>query len=134
MKKHLCAAVVLAIASVSASAYANDSQKPNTPATTAKSSQNATDKAFNEQMKKMRAAHDKMAAAKTPAERHAAMLESMQTMRESMALMHKTSGAYPCQTGKASTGMMGGNAHMADMMVQMMDQQTSMMSSIPMGQ
>lgn len=45
------------------------------------------DKTMSEQMQRMQAAHDKMIAAKTPAERQAAMQEAMTTMKNSMGMM-----------------------------------------------
>ena len=77
---------------------------------------------MTEQMQKMQAAHDKAAAAKTPAERHAAMQESMKTMKDSMAMMHKN-----CH-GKGMDGNKDGmEMGMMNMMMKMMDQQSSMM-------
>lgn len=46
-------------------------------------SESAMNKAMSEQMQKMQAAHDKAAAAKTPAERQAAMQEGMKMMNKS---------------------------------------------------
>jgi len=74
---------------------------------------------MTEQMQKMQAAHDKAAAAKTPAERHAAMQESMKTMKDSMAMMHKN-----CH----GMGMDGNKDGMEMGMMNMMDQQSSMMN------
>lgn len=101
-----------------------DEHHPEGQTAPAKTSEAATpmqNNVMTEQMQKMQAAHDKAAAAKTPAERHAAMQESMKTMKDSMAVMHKN-----CH-GK---GMgMDGNEDGMDMgMMKMMDQQTSMMN------
>lgn len=82
-------------------------------------SESAMNKAMSEQMHKMQVAHDKAAAAKTPAERQAAMHEAMKTMKESMAMMHQHHAA-----GCMGSGMGDG---MMDMMMKMMDQQSSMM-------
>ena len=76
---------------------------------------------MTEQMQKMQAAHDKAAAAKTPAERHAAMQESMKTMKDSMAVMHKNCHGMGID-GKKDGMEMG----MMNMMMKMMDQQSSM--------
>lgn len=78
-----------------------------------------------DQMQKMQAAHDKAAAAKTPAERQAALQEGMKTMRDSMAMMSKEQSAMGCMgmsgaRGEAGKGMM-------EMMMKMMEQQSSMM-------
>jgi len=88
-------------------------------------------KAMSEQMQKMQAAHDKAAAAKTPDERHAAMQESMKTMKESMAMMSQQHDAAGCMNMGSKMGMSGsrdglGNGMMG-MMMKMMDQQSSMM-------
>ena len=97
-------------------------QTPTTPAQTSEAATPMQNTVMTEQMQKMQAAHDKAAAAKTPAERHAAMQESMKTMKDSMAMMHKN-----CHGG------MGGNKDgtemgMMNMMMKMMDQQSSMMN------
>lgn len=78
---------------------------------------------MTEQMQKMQAAHDKAAAATTPAERHAAMQESMKTMKDSMAMMHKN--CHGMGMAGSKDGMEMG---MMNMMMKMMDQQTSMMN------
>jgi hypothetical protein len=76
-----------------------------------------------EQMQKMQAAHDKAAAAKTPAERQAAMQEGMQAMKEGMAVLSKQQGSAGCMGMSGPSGGMG----MMEMMMKMMDQQSSMM-------
>jgi hypothetical protein len=87
---------------------------------------------MSEQMKKMQAAHDKMIAAKTPAERRAAMQEAMATMRTSLGMLHDN-----CRGMGMGMGMSGGKGSsdttMMDMMMKMMDQQSRMMK-MPMGQ
>lgn len=82
----------------------------------------AQEKAITEQITKMQAIHDKIAAAKTPEERQAAMREGMLAMKEGLGMM---------QNGCAGKGM-GQHMKMMDskmmgMMMQMMDQQASMM-------
>jgi hypothetical protein len=129
-------------------AFAQDEPRPAVaPATTgpAASADSATNTAMTEQMHKMQAAQDKAAAAKTPAERQAAMQEGMQTMRESMSMLDKQQGAAGCRGMNASSGMGSGmdmpgsrdsmNMHkgMMEMMMKMMDQQASMME-MPMRQ
>ncbi|KQN42155.1 MULTISPECIES: hypothetical protein [unclassified Pseudomonas] len=86
----------------------------------------AMTQAMTDQMQKMQAAHDKAAAAKTPAERHAAMQEGMKTMKDSMAMMSKHHSAMGCMnmSGDKNSGGMG----MMDMMMKMMDQQSNMMN------
>jgi hypothetical protein len=57
-------------------------------------------------MEKMNAVHAKMAAAKTPEERQAAMQEGMAVMKDSMAMMKQMHMAH-CQ-GMSNMGMMKG--------------------------
>ena len=93
-------------------------------------------KAMSEQMHKMQVAHDKAAAAKTPAERQAAMREGMKTMKESMAMLHQQHAAGCMGSGMGMSGAKGGMGMgdgMMDMMMKMMDQQSSMMD-MPMKQ
>ena len=98
-------------------------------------SESAMNKAMSEQMQKMQAAHDKVAAAKTPAERQAAMQEGMKTMKDSLAMMSKQQGAAGCTGVEMGSGMgmsgskdgMGMGKGMMEMMMKMMDQQSSMM-------
>ncbi|WP_374350695.1 hypothetical protein [Chitinimonas sp.] len=95
-----------------------------------------SDKAVNEQMQKLQAAHDKLAAAKTPADRQMAMMEGMHAMKDSMAMMkemHDGKGCMDMGKGMNMGGDKAGGMGMMDMMMQMMDQQSSMMS-MPMGQ
>ncbi len=75
-----------------------------------------------QQMKRMREMHQKMAAAKTPEERAALMNEHMKTMRDGMAMMEQMrgpmrgtmGGGMGPGAGKGSAG--GGMAMDADMM------------------
>ncbi|HBN9060881.1 hypothetical protein ACV344_31125 [Pseudomonas aeruginosa] len=82
------------------------------------------EKAMAEQMQKMQAIHDRLAAAKTPEERQAAMHEGMQAMKEGLGMM---------QNGCAGKGMDQHmkmmDSKMMGMMMQMMDQQAGMMGS-----
>ncbi|UZM12597.1 hypothetical protein LZV00_18085 [Pseudomonas kielensis] len=105
-------------------ASAVDEHHPEGQTAPAKTSEAATpmqNNVMTEQMQKMQAAHDKAAAAKTPAERHAAMQESMKTMKDSMALMHKNCHGMGGNKDGTEMGMM-------NMMMKMMDQQSSMMN------
>ncbi|RON12197.1 hypothetical protein [Pseudomonas frederiksbergensis] len=103
---------------------------PAAPTTDSTQTTPIQDKAMSEQMQKMQAAHDKMIAAKTPAERQAAMQEAMTTMKNGMGMMHDNCKGM-------GMGMSGGKdgqgTAMMDMMMKMMDQQSSMMKT-PMGQ
>ena len=120
-------------------ALAVDEHHPNQPpaapmATTTTPAMPMQDKAMSEQMQKMQAAHDKMIAAKTPAERQAAMQEAMTTMKNSMGMMHEHCPGMGMGMGKGmSGGKDGQGTAMMDMMMRMMDQQSSMMK-MPMGQ
>ena len=80
------------------------------------------EKVMAEQVQRMQAIHDRLAAAKTPEERQAAMHDGMQAMKEGLGMM---------QNGCAGQGM-GQHMKMMDskmmgMMMQMMDQQAGMM-------
>lgn len=82
------------------------------------------EKAMAEQMQKMQVIHDRLAAAKTPEERQAAMHDGMQAMKDGLGMM---------QNGCAGKGM-GMHMKMMDpkmmeMMMKMLDQQAGMMSS-----
>lgn len=106
-----------------------------------------SNKQMDMQMEKMNAVHAKMAAAKTPEERQAAMQEGMAVMRDSMGMM-KQMHMERCQGGMSNMrmmkdmkpgddmpmkSMMQGDMRMMDMMMQMLDQQSSMMK-MPMAQ
>lgn len=107
---------------------------PAAPMNDATQSMPMQDKAMSEQMQKMQAAHDKMIAAKTPDERQAAMQEAMTTMRNSMGMMHNHCPGMGMGMGKGMSGNKDGSGTaMMDMMMKMMDQQSSMMK-MPMSQ
>lgn len=97
-------------------------QTPTAPAQTGEAATPMQNNVMTEQLQKMQAAHDKAAAAKTPAERHAAMQESMKTMKDSMAMMHMNCPGMGMAGNKDGMGM-----GMMNMMMKMMDQQSSMM-------
>ena len=80
------------------------------------------EKAMAEQMKKMQAIHDRIAAAKTPEERQAAMREGMQAMKDGLGMMQS---GCPGQGMGGRMGMM--DSKMMEMMMQMMGQQAGMM-------
>lgn len=130
MHKHFTSLVAALLISSPLIALAADEPPANT-SPTASATATPQDKALSEQMQKMQAAHDKMAAAKTPAERQIAMQEGMDAMRGGMGMMHGH-----CQgmgMGKGMAGGQGRSNQMMDMMMKMMDQQSSMMK-MPMGQ
>ncbi|VVN82904.1 hypothetical protein [Pseudomonas fluorescens] len=113
---------------VSAVDEKNQEQTPTTSAQTSEVATPVQSKAMAEQMQKMQAAHDKVAAAKTPAERQAAMQESIETMKDSMTLMHKNCHGMGMGMGMGmSSNKDGMGMGMMDMMMKMMDQQSSMM-------
>ncbi|WP_248804413.1 hypothetical protein [Pseudomonas sp. MWU13-2100] len=100
-------------------------QTPTAPAQTSETATPMQNKAMTEQMQKMQAAYDKMAAAKTPVERRAAMQENIKTMRDSMGMLQQNCNGTGVPGNNNSLGMM-------NMMMKMMDQQSSMMA-MPMG-
>ena len=120
---------------VSAADEHHPATPPAVPAEASPADQSVQRQAMAEQMQKMQAAHDKVAAAKTPAERQAAMMESMATMQEGMVMMRKHHEASGCMgMGMGMSGAKGGmGMGMMDMMMKMMDQQTDMLK-MPMGQ
>ena len=90
--------LALAIATLTASAWAVDEAQheahhpagaASAPATKAMTGKSGPDMAgMDAQMKTMREMHDKMLAAKTPAEREGLMAEHMQTMQDGMTMMN----------------------------------------------
>ncbi|TFB44577.1 hypothetical protein E3W21_03770 [Pseudomonas sp. F01002] len=132
MQAPLKFALALLLTSAAVLANATDTHHPDdaqTPSAQASGqTKPATDKAVAEQMQKMQAAHDKVAAAKTPTERRAAMQESMQTMKGSMAMMRDMHSGDHCKGMGMSKSENGSGTGMMDMMMQMMDQQSSMMN------
>jgi hypothetical protein len=77
------------------------------------------------QMKAMQDMHQKMMAAKTPAERAALMKDHMKAMQDGMAMMGQMGGGMPMQGGGKSS-MPGGPSMHKDMM-QRMDMMEMMM-------
>lgn len=122
--KHLIAGLLLA---ATLPALAVDEHHPDQPAATA--SATPSEQSMTEQIYKMQAIHDRIAAAKTPAERQAAMREGMEAMKEGMAMMQR--GCPMGGMGMDGKGMggkwQGGGMGMMDMMMKMMDQQSHMM-------
>ena len=76
------------------------------------------------QMKSMRDMHDKMMAAKTPAERQALMADHLKAMQDGMTMMGQMKGAKPNRAPAGdmpmSPEMMGKRMDMMEMMMQMM--------------
>jgi len=68
--------------------------------------QQAPDPQFAKQMQRMQEMHEKMMAAKTPAERRKLMGEHMKAMQEGMDMMKGLKG-QPDQGGMGMMGMMG---------------------------
>lgn len=132
MHKHFTSLVAALLISSPLIALAADEPPANT-SPTASATATPQDKALSEQMQKMQAAHDKMAAAKTPAERQIAMQEGMDAMRGGMGMMHGHCQGMGMGMGKGMAGGQDRSNQMMDMMMKMMDQQSSMMK-MPMGQ
>lgn len=159
MKTQWKTVIALAIAATTFTAQANEAHHQDASATvtkkaakpaakkTAASQVTPSSKEMEMQMEKMNAVHAKMAAAKTPEERQAAMQEGMTVMKDGMGMMKHMHMAH-CQGGMSSMGMMKGmkpgdgaqmksmmpgDMRMMDMMMQMLDQQSSMMK-MPMAQ
>ncbi|MBN3864038.1 hypothetical protein HCU66_17515 [Pseudomonas frederiksbergensis] len=129
--KSLLAALIMSSPLLTLAAE-NPETAPAAPTNDATQTMPMQDKAMSEQMKKMQAAHDKMVAAKTPAERQAAMQEAMTTMKNSLGMMHNNCRGMGMGMGM-SGGKGGSDTAMMDMMMKMMDQQSRMMK-MPMGQ
>lgn len=91
---------------------------------------------MDEHMKAMRAMHDKMAAARTPAERQALMAEHMKLMQEGMGMMKQMGAGMQGMGGQGSMGLMGGlpagKGMPADLAArhQMMEKRLEMMESM----
>ena len=122
---------VLLVGSLSACAV-NEHHPASSPVQAAPANMPMHSKAMHEQMSKMQAAHDKLAAAKTPAERQVAMQESLQTMKASMTMMHSQPGGGCMGMMGSGSGMgagmtMPGGMHGADMGMPMMDMMMKMM-------
>ena len=132
MQKQLISLVAALLISSPLIALAADEPPANT-SPTASATATPQDKAWSEQLQKMQAAHEKMAAAKTPTERRIAMQEGMDAMRGGIGMMQ---GQCPGMGMGMGKGMAGGKYHsdqMMDLMQKMMDQQSSMMKQ-PLGQ
>ncbi len=121
--KLILAALLMSSPFVASAVDEHHAEGQTAPAQTSAAATSMQNNVMTEQMQKMQAAHDKAAAAKTPAERHAAMQESMKTMKDSMALMHKNCHGMGMGGNKDGTEM-----GMMNMMMKMMDQQSSMMN------
>lgn len=76
-------------------------------------------------MREMQEMHQKMMAAKTPAERAALMKDHMKAMQDGMAMMSRMGGRMPMQ-GDGKSPMAGSPAHREHMM-QRMDMMEMMM-------
>ena len=80
-------------------------------------------------MRDMQTMHEKMMAAKTPAERHALMADHMKAMREGMKAMEHMGS---CCGGKGSSKSMAMRMDMMTMMMQMMMDRQQMMGGMGM--
>ena len=124
----------LALVAVGATSWAaqHDQHKGHHPAGSASTSKSTSGKTTPEmaqmdnQMKAMREMHDKMMAAKTPAERDALMAEHMKTMKEGMGMM-KGMGGMGGMAGTQAKGTPSDMTQRQSMMEQRMDMMQSMM-------
>ena len=124
----------LALVAVGATSWAaqHDQHKGHHPAGSASTSKSTSGKTTPEmaqmdnQMKAMREMHDKMMAAKTPAERDALMAEHMKTMKEGMGMM-KGMGGMGGMAGTQAKGTPSDMTQRQSMMEQRMDMMLSMM-------
>ena len=87
---------------------------------------------MSEMMQQMQAMHEKMMAAKTPADRQALMAEHMKSMQEGMAMMEHMGGGPG--KGTNSPQMMQMRMDMMTMMMQMMMDRQQMTGMPMMGQ
>ena len=117
MKLHLRVAAILFTAVAVTQALANDAHHP------AGTAPAAEDGAV---MKQLEEAQSNLAGAATPEARQAAMMQGMQAMKQAMARMQMMDGSA-CKPGKASARSRANRQKMMDHMMQMMDQQSSMM-------
>jgi hypothetical protein len=85
---------------------------------------------MDQHMKAMQAMHEKMMAAKTPAERQALMAEHMKLMQDGMAMMKSMggmSGMGAMQGGKGMDADMGARQQMMEKRMDMMESMMQMM-------
>lgn len=82
---------------------------------------------FDQQMKTMQEMHQKMMAAKTPAERAALMNVHMKAMQDGMAMMGQMGGGMPMQGQMGGKSSMPGGPSMHTDMVQRMEMMEMMM-------
>lgn len=110
--------------------------QPATPPNAMGPGQMANMARMDEQLKAMRAMHDKMAAARTPEERQALMTEHLKLMQEGMGMMRQMGAGMPGMGGQAGMGPMGGmaagNEMPADLATrhQLMEKRLEMMESM----
>ena len=136
---HSIAAIVGA-ALVTLSTFAQDNHQAHHPAgaspTAAETPRAPTTEGMDAQLKSMQAMHERMVAAKTPAQRKALMAEHMQTMREGMGMMQKMgqsggmggmSGMGAPKGGKAMACDMHESHRMMGMRMEMMESMMQMM-------
>lgn len=127
MHTHFKALVAALLISSPLVALAVDDHPDTPPTAPTTATANTQDKAMSEQMEKMQAAHEKMIAAKTPAERQAAMQEGMATMKDSLGMMHNHCQGMGMGMGKGMYDGKDRSDQMMGMMMKMMEQQSNMM-------
>lgn len=144
MKRMMTLCCALWITLAAPSSWAIDEHHPEqAKGAAATASKAPSTAAVDEQLRKMQAAREKAANAKTPEERQMAMMEQMQTMHDGMAMMKSMDGGMMgggmmnCpgadKSKPGSNVMMDQHMKMMDMMMQMMGEQRGMMS-MPMKQ
>jgi hypothetical protein len=136
-------ALAVMLASSTFVAYAEDAPNADATVTSVAMPASVNNPAMHAQMQKMQAIYDQAAAAKSPAERQAAMHESMQIMQDSLSMMSQQQAAAGCNgmgmhmgsgmSGNKSVQGMGASDGMGmmGMMMKMLDQQMSM-TTMPM--
>ena len=135
-------AVVATLAAVSASSFAQDDQhKAHHPAGAASAAMPAPatgkpagmpDMAMmDKHMKAMQAMHEKMASAKTPAEREVLMAEHMKLMQEGMSMMGGMAPGKAPANAAARQQMMEKRMDMMQSMMQMMMDRMPMSPAAP---
>ena len=129
--RHALIGLCIAAASVGVLAQGSDEHKDHHPAASkapapavAQPSQGMNPAMMAAMEQRMRARHEKMAAAKTPQERQALMAEHMKTMQDGMRMMESMHGQMA--SGNPPAGM-AGMQHDPLMMEKRMDMMESMM-------
>ncbi|WP_342246281.1 hypothetical protein [Pseudomonas sp. OTU5201] len=141
MSRNALIGICMAVVSFGALAQEADEHSAHHPANTPASSaadvptaekmEKGSMAGMDQHMKAMQAMHEKMAAAKTPAERQALMAEHMKLMQDGMAMMKSMgagmSGMGAMQGGKGMDGDMAARQQMMEKRMDMMESMMQMM-------